>query len=156
MPKHEVYVFFAENPTPGLLRDSQNIDNTLGKIVSIDGSIDTASDTTKRLSVSFYVLIAWVVLVTASLVAVMLVTYRQWRSGRSQSFGGQGSARGASSQGDFEASRSDIDGVSVGHNSVGDGLDSSSAIGVEDRGAANAPSPSSAADGITLDMSADQ
>lgn len=149
-------LFFPENPTPGLLRDSQNIDNTLGKIVGIDGSIDTASDSTKRLSISFYVLIAWVVLVTASLVAVVLVTCRQWRKSRSQSFGGQGSVRGASSQSDFEASKSDIDGVSVGHHdSIGDGLDSSSAIGVEDRGATNAPSSSPAADGITVDISAE-
>lgn len=149
-------VFFPENPTQSLLQDSQNIDNTLGKIVGIDGSIDTASDTTKRLSVSFYVLIAWVVLVTALLVAVILVSYRQWRSRCTQSFGGQGSARGTSSQGDFEASKSDIDRVSVSHNSVGDGLDSSSAIGIEDRNASNAPSSSSAAaDGITLDMSAE-
>lgn len=147
--------FFPENPTPGLLRDSQNIDNTLGKIVGIDGSIDTASDSTKRLSISFYVLIAWVVLVTASLVAVVLVTCRQWRKSRSQSFGGQGSVRGASSQSDFEASKSDIDGVSVSHDSVGDGLDSSSAIGVENRGATNAPSSATAADGITVDISAE-
>lgn len=143
-----MHSFFAENPTASLLQDSQDIDNTLGKIVSIDGSIDSASDSTKRLSVSYYVLIAWVVLVTALLAAVILVTWRHWRAGRSQSFGGQGSVRGASSQGDFEASKSDIDGMSVSH-------DSSSAIGVGDRDVANVPSSSSAGDGITLDMSAE-
>jgi hypothetical protein len=56
------------------------------QLVSIDGQVGSMADTldsvsTKsgQLAISFYVLIAWVVLVTGALAAIAVVTYRRWR-----------------------------------------------------------------------------
>lgn len=116
--------------------DSQNVDSALVKMASMDNSIDTASESTNRLSVSYYALIVWVVIVTACLVAVVIVTYRHWKQRRRQSsLGGD----------TFPPDKSEADSVSVGRGSVNGGFDDAPEIVAES-------TSSSPADGITLEI----
>lgn len=125
----------CSDPGQSQLVDSQNVDSALVKMANMDNSIDTASDTTNRLSVSYYALIAWVVVVTACLAAVVVVTYRHWILRRRQSLGGE----------TFPPDKSEADGVSVGRGSVNGGFDDAPEIVAES-------TSSSPADGITLEM----
>lgn len=115
--------------------DSQNVDGALVKMANMDSSINAASEATSRLSISYYALIAWVVIVTACLVAVVIATYRHWKLRRRQSAGGE----------TFPPDKSEADSVSVGRGSVNGGFDDASVIAADSTN-------SSPADGITLEI----
>jgi len=53
-----------------------------GKATGLQKDIDGVSRTTGHLTVSFFVLFAWVVLVTVALLAVVAVSCRRWRRQR--------------------------------------------------------------------------
>lgn len=68
---------FAE---PLMLRDAQRVDDVVGRVGDIDSSVDSMSQSNGKLAVSFYALIAWVVVVTVGLAVVAIVALRRRRA----------------------------------------------------------------------------
>jgi len=67
--------FGSTNPQP--LQDAQRVDDVVERVGSIDGSVDSVSQNSSRLAILYYVLVAWVIVVTICLVAFAIVALRR-------------------------------------------------------------------------------
>jgi hypothetical protein len=54
--------------------------NVVGKAASLQSDIQDVSTATNNLTISFYAMLGWVVIITAAIVAVAVVTYRRRRN----------------------------------------------------------------------------
>lgn len=69
-------VFSASNSTQA----AAQLSDISGKADSLEQTISNTSVSSSNLMISFYALVAWVIIITLALAAVAVVTYRRWKS----------------------------------------------------------------------------
>ena len=64
--------------------DAQQMNDVSDQADTLDSSVDSMAQSTGRLAVSFYGLIAWVLIITLCLGAVVVITLRRWQQRRAK------------------------------------------------------------------------
>ena len=132
---------------PAKLQEKQNANDVLVRIPGMNNTVDTMSQSASRLTISYYALIAWVVVVTVALIVVVIVSYRRWRkssrdfddtlSGSQSNFSGSQSDIGSafSSKKFAPTTRPEADTTSVAFDAASDPeTDSSSVVHMDNNG----------------------
>jgi len=68
----------GQSPTP-VKSPQALVDNVVSQASSLQQAINNASVDNENLTISFYALVAWVIIITLALLAVGIVTYRRWK-----------------------------------------------------------------------------
>jgi len=72
-----VTLTFGPSNVAAPLQDAQRVDDVVDRVGTIDGSVDTVSQNNNKLAILYYVLVAWVIVVTICLVAFAVVALRR-------------------------------------------------------------------------------
>lgn len=129
------------------MQDSDNlIDNLDDDTDSLQHSVDGVNESSGQLQISFYALVAWIIIMTIVLAVMAYVTYRRWRnrdtgsdglesSGRSSIYSTVSGYLSGQAFNDFDADKDIMDNADFG-----DDPDSAVAVRVDD-GTAGAMRP---------------
>lgn len=132
---------------PNALQDSNNlIDNVDDDTNSLQHSVDDVNESSSHLQISFYALVAWIIIVTVVLAVMAYVTYRRWRnrgagsdglesSGRSSIYSTVSGYLSGQAFNDFDADKDAVDDADFG-----DEPDSAVAVHIDDGPSGGGPS----------------